>query len=172
MNRVNIPQIFGDYTLLPSYSRFQHLGLTDERPSLAHRHIALWFYAKLTPLVLLHCQLTHAPWKWFFLQQPASLPALEGHLSPLLSWKRQREKVDWLEKNNRESWGSYQGEREEVCRLTVDQRAPPAGTPAHEAGRAEPSAPPGRRSSTLEMKPSSITPSTLKFSNQLTVKFG
>lgn len=102
MNRVNSPQIFGDYTLLPSYSRFQHLGLTDERPSLAHRHIALWFYAKLTPLVLLHCQLTHAPWKWFFLQQPASLPALEGHLSPLLSWKRQREKVDWLEKNNRE----------------------------------------------------------------------
>lgn len=69
---------------------------------LAHCHIALRFYAKLTPLALLHCQLTHAPWKWFFLQQPASLPALEGHLSPLLSWKRQREKVDWLEKNNRE----------------------------------------------------------------------
>lgn len=103
MNRVNIPQIFfGDYTLLSSYSRFQHLGLTDECPSLADRHIALRFYAKLTPLALLHCQLTHAPWKWFFLQQPASLPALEGHLSPLLSWKRQREKVDWLEKNNRE----------------------------------------------------------------------
>lgn len=102
-NRVNIPQIFfGDYTLLSSYSWFQHLGLTDERPSLARCHIALRFYAKLTPLALLHCQLTHAPWKWFFLRQPASLPALEGHLSPLLSWKRQREKVDWPEKNNRE----------------------------------------------------------------------
>lgn len=67
------------------------------------------------------CWLTHARPKWLLHQQPASLPALEEYLIPLLSWKerqseglemgRGREKrVEWVEKNNRKL-GKLSGQR-------------------------------------------------------------
>lgn len=48
-----------------------------------------------------------------------------------------RKKLDWVEKNNRDLRKLSGQERESAWHLTVDQRAPPAGTSAHEPGRAE-----------------------------------
>lgn len=95
------PQLsFGD----DSYSKF-HPGAPHP---LWHSHTALnWLHA-----CSYTCRLTRAPWKEHLLQQPASLPALEGHLARLLKVKKTREWRNGLTGwRIIESWGSYQGVR-------------------------------------------------------------
>lgn len=128
--------------------------------SLAHSNIAPLLHAKLTPQVLLYlltdtCSLKMIP------SPAASIAACSGGVLDSIIKLKKRRQSEGMGRTRRkgekkkkskersltgqrriiESWGSYQGRGEWACRLTADQRAPPAGTPAHEAGRAEPRSP-------------------------------
>lgn len=115
--------------------------------SLAHSNIASLLYSKLTPQMLLYLLIDTCSLKMIH-SAGASIAACSGGVldSIIKLETRDRARGWWEEESSTgqrriiESWGSYQGRGEWAPCLTVDQRAPPAGTSTH-----EPSNPPGWR---------------------------